>query len=116
MYKDIETIETTVTDLQAVKNSIKNIILTPKGSLPGRPKFGSEFYKVPFSQMDHLTEVMARNYAQEALDVFEDRIIVDDIIIKKVEEFNKLVVDIHFSYTDDTLNTIQESVAISLNV
>lgn len=116
MYKDISDINAYVTDLDAVKNSIRNILLTPLGSVPGRPEFGSDIYKILFNQLDHLTESIAKNYIKEALDKFEDRIIIEEIQLKKVEEFNKLIIDIYFSYTDSTLNEIQDSISLSLNL
>lgn len=116
MYKDISTIENYVTDLDALKNSIRNILLTKKGSLPGKPTFGSDLYRIIFKPLDHLTISIAKNYIEEALTKFEDRIVVEEIQMKKVEEFNKLIIDIYFSYTDDSLNEIQDSTALSINL
>lgn len=116
MYKDFNNLSNAVTDLQAIKNSIKNILLTPKGSLPGKPEFGSDLYKVLFSQMDHLTESMAKRFVKEALRKYEDRITIIGIEIKKVEEFNKLVIDLLFSYTDKEFNNTQDSTSITFNL
>ena len=116
MYKDFNNLSNAVTDLQAIKNSIKNILLTPKGSLPGKPDFGSDLYKVLFSQMDHLTESMAKRFVKEALRKYEDRITIIGIEIKKVEEFNKLVIDLLFSYTDKEFNSTQDSTSITFNL
>lgn len=116
MYKDFNNLSNVDTDLQAIKNSIKNILLTPKGSLPGKPEFGSDLYKVLFSQMDHLTESMAKRFVKEALRKYEDRITIIGIEIKKVEEFNKLVIDLLFSYTDKEFNSTQDSTSITFNL
>lgn len=116
MYKDFNNLSTVDTELNAIKNSIKNILLTPRGSLPGNPRFGSDLYKILFSQMDHLTEAMAKNFIKEALREFEDRISIIDISIKKVEEFNKIVIDILFSYTDKEFNQTQDSTSITVNL
>lgn len=116
MYKDYSSVSTHVTDTAAVKNSIRNIILTPRGTLPGKPKFGSDIHKIIFSPLDALTETMAKNYIKEALSEFETRIDVDDIQIKKIEEFNKIVITVRFSYVDLSYSdNTTESVSITVN-
>lgn len=116
MYKDFDTVSSESYDLDAIRNSIKNILLTPKGSLPGKPTFGSDLYKILFSQMDHLAESMAKRFVKEALRKYEDRITIIDISIKKVEEFNKIVIDLLFYYTDKEFNQTQDSTSISINL
>jgi phage baseplate assembly protein W len=118
MYKDIEEFNEDDTDLDAIKNSIRNILLTPRGSLPGKPRFGSDLYKIIFSPLDPLTERIAKNYIQESLSEYEDRIIVNNIEIKKIEEYNRLVIDIAFSYVDSQYNdeNVGDTVSLSVNV
>lgn len=116
MYKDYSTASSDSYDLDAIKNSIKNILLTPRGSLPGKPNFGSDLYKILFSQMDHLTESMAKRFVKSALQEFEDRVSIIDISIKNVEEFNKIVIDLLFTYTDKEFNTTQASTSLSINL
>lgn len=98
IYLDISEVDETVTDVAAIKQSIRNIILTPKGSLPGKPKFGSDIYKVIFAPLDSLTKSMAKNYIKEALNEYETRITVSSINLTSVEEYNKLVIEVVFTY------------------
>jgi phage baseplate assembly protein W len=100
MYKDLNSNTGIVKSVDAIKNSIKNILLTPIGSLPGKPEFGSNLYKIVFAPLDSLTETIAKNFVFEALNKFEDRIDIQDIELKKEEAFNKLIVSITFSYKD----------------
>ena len=74
MYKDISYFAKDVTEIDAIKNSIKNILMTPRGSLPGKPRFGSDLYKIIFSQLDSISETIAKSFVIEALNEFEDRI------------------------------------------
>lgn len=116
MYKDLRTITTTDSNITAIKNSITNILMTRRGSLPGKPNFGSDLYKLIFSQLDSLTEVMAKNFIFEALTEFEDRIIINNIKFTRIEEYNKLVINIDFSYRDANigLDTTSDSLSLSL--
>lgn len=118
MYKDIVSIQEHATDLDAIINSIRNILLTMRGSLPGKPRFGSDLYKVIFRPLDSLTTAMAKRYVKEALTEFEDRIIVKDIKIKREEAFNKIIINITFAYKDNDFGTETNtsSVAVSFNL
>lgn len=118
MYKDLTYFDEHVTDVSAIKNSITNILLTARGSLPGKPRFGSDLYKILFSQMDYLTESMAKNYIFEALTEYEDRIIINDVNITEVPEYNKYIINITFSYKnlEYLTDTASENIEISINV
>lgn len=118
MYKDINSIENYVTDVEAIKNSLKNILLTPKGSLPGRPEFGSNLFKVTFDHINTLTKTVVKNVAMEAIREFDKRIFVKDIIVKQVQEFNKIIIDIFYRYKDTRFTTeeINDSISISIKL
>lgn len=110
MYQDYEELDEIDTDLEAIKNSIRNIVTTARGSLPGKPNFGCDIYKILFSPLDSLTETMAENYIREALSEFEDRIIIEDIEITRIEEYNRLKVDIIFEY-ESVLTSNEETIS-----
>jgi phage baseplate assembly protein W len=120
MYKDMNDFESNAEGINAINNSIRNILMTRRGSVPGKPRFGSDLYKIIFYPLDHLTEAMARNFIMEALNEFETRIIVSDIVFKKVEEYNKLIININFRYKDVEIGTsssaLQGQTAISFNL
>lgn len=100
MYNDVVSLDGSATGLNAIKNSIKNILMTPKGSVPGKPRFGSDLFKIVFQSLDPLTMAIAKNYVMEALVEFEDRIDVKRVDIRRDDAFNKLVIDIIFTYRD----------------
>ncbi len=100
MYKDITLINTNSSGINAINQSIKNILLTRRGSVPGKPRFGSELHKLCFTNMNHLIESIAKNYIIEALTEFEDRIDVLSVKIELVEEYNKIIIDISFNYNN----------------
>jgi len=113
LYTDFTTPASTVTDAAAINNSIKNILLTRVGSLPGKPTFGCDLDSVLFSQLDQVTESIARKQIQIALIKWEKRIHVTDVVITPVPEFNKLVITIHYSYRDKGLK-LNEQISVSL--
>lgn len=116
MYKDFESVSSDVTELNAIKNSIRNILLTKRGSLPGKPRFGSDLYKIVFSQLDPLTESIAKNYINEALAEYEDRISVTKVTIRSIEEFNKMVITIYFSYENEDFSASEYEESVSLSI
>ena len=65
---------------QDVVEAVRMILLTRKGERPMRPEFGSELYKLVFMPNDAATAGLARRYVFEALDQWEPRIRVTDVI------------------------------------
>lgn len=114
MYKDLTSVELDVADEKAINNSIKNILLTRRGSVPGKPRFGSDLYTLIFSQLDSLTESVAKSMIFACLTEFEDRINIIDIALKSVEEFNKLVITVNYRYRDNFNQSVDGSAVISV--
>jgi len=114
MYKDYVSIIKENTDVPAINNSIKNILLTRRGSVPGNPRFGSDLHTLIFSQLDSLTESVAKSMIFSSLSEFENRITINDISVKSIEEYNKIVITVTYSYKDDFNNNISGSANISV--
>lgn len=113
MYKDFTSVEVHNTDIKAINNSIRNILLTRRGSLPGNPRFGSDLHTLIFSQLDTLTESVAKSMVLACLTEFEDRISISNIELKSVEEYNKLVITVQYKYKDDFNQSVNGSSVIS---
>lgn len=123
IYKDLKSNQPSsfsevqiVSEIDAIKNSIKNILMTQIGSVPGRPNFGSNLHLIVFEQMDALTEKIAERYTKEALAKFEDRINILDVSVSKNEAFNRLTIDIRFSFRDNIGKTQIDSTSIPFNL
>jgi len=102
------------TDASAINNAIRNILLTKKESIPGNPEFGCDIYEVLFDQIDSLTISLMKDYIFTALKQWEPRIIVDNVLIKQIPEYNKLVATILYRYNDAGLDVnSQVSVAFT---
>lgn len=113
LYTDYTGIETTNTDASAINNAIRNILMTPRGSLPGKPTFGSDLYKVLFSQIDDVTKQIMKRYITEALGYWETRIVIDNVEIQEVPEYNKIITTINYTYRDKGLD-VNEQISLSL--
>lgn len=113
MYKDLISIELNNTDIKAINNSIRNILLTRRGSVPGKPRFGSDLHTLIFSQLDSLTESVAKSMIFACLTEFEDRINITNIDLKSVEEFNKLVITVDYKYKDNFNQSVDGSSTLS---
>ena len=113
MYKDYTFINKEVTNTKAINNSIRNILLTHRGTVPGRPRFGSDLHTLLFTQMNSTIINIAKNMIFHSLTEFEDRIEITNIDIKNVEEYNKVVCNIEYKYKDE-YQIVSESVNLSL--
>ena len=100
-YKDPQKIDS---DVVAINNAIRNILLTPKGSLPGKPLFGSRLREIIFEHIDGITEDLCKRIIQEALYQWEERIVITSVDINGVPEYNRYIVNINYIYKDDRLN------------
>lgn len=104
LYRDYHTPQTLDFDAQAIQNAIKNILSTDKGSLPGKPTFGSRLRHVLFEQMDDITEELARRVISEAIYEWEDRIIIKKIDIISEQAYNRYIINISYVFKDSGLN------------
>ncbi len=114
MYKDLTSIEQHNTDIKAINNSIRNILLTRRGSVPGKPRFGSDLYTLVFNQLDSLTESVAKSMVFACLTEFENRISISNIEIKSVPEYNKLVIEVTYKYKDYANSSIEATASIGI--
>lgn len=102
LYEDFKTPDTTVYDTEAIKNSIKNILLTPVGTMPGKPDFGSRLLEIPFSQNDLSTKILVARVVYEALVRWEPRIFFTGLDIKQCD--NRMNIKIGYRFRDSTLS------------
>lgn len=114
LYTDLKSPSYASYNIEAINNSIRNILTTQKGSLEGMPEFGSRLNELVFSQIDHITIDLLKNLIQEALRQWEDRIIISDIVISSVPEYNRIIASISYRLKDDILN-VGYSISVELN-
>lgn len=93
-------------NINAIKESIKNILLTPVGTLPGDPEFGSRLYEVAFDIITDMTYVVVDSFVNEALRANEPRIVVDNVYVSSSPEYNRVSVEIEFRYINKNTGEI----------
>jgi phage baseplate assembly protein W len=107
------TLEENSTYFKAVSNSLRNIIMTPKGSVPGNPEFGINISRVIFNQLDPLTSFIIEEEIRAAIDKWEPRVEIKNIIVDEVPEYNRITCNIIFKISND-LNDQDHSTKISI--
>ena len=85
-----------LTDAEAIKRSVRNLINTNNYDRPFRPEIGSGIRGLLFEPMTELTSHFMQVKIAEILNEFEPRISVSNIIINNQEDRNAYSVSIHF--------------------
>jgi len=62
------------TDIEAVKNSIKNIVLTPRGTRPFFPEFGTRVNNLLFELASPITASQIKDEIVDGVQKFEKRV------------------------------------------
>jgi len=113
IYKDLHSLTQTRVDADAINDSISNILTTSIGSVPGNPTFGSPTANVVFAGIDHITLDLIQNQIMTALAIWEKRILVTNVVMKVIPEYNRVIANIDYQYTVKGL-AINEQIAVSL--
>lgn len=82
----------------AISNSLKNIFSTPKGTLPGKPYFGTILHQMLFEPIDAITEEIMIGIIKNEIAKFEPRISIISISFDNLPEYNKVVINIQYKY------------------
>jgi phage baseplate assembly protein W len=91
-FKDLETLE----DVDSVKQSMRAILMTRRGSRPMNPLFGSDVHKILFEKINNATSILLRNEIQRSITTWDPRIEILDIVVNTDEDNNAYMVDIYF--------------------
>ena len=79
-----------LTNEKAVKESIKNIILTNKGEKVFSPNFGSDIKSNLFENLGEDITVIVRDYIEEAVKTYEPRVNIISIDVVASSDQNEL--------------------------
>lgn len=95
-----------ITDADAVKRSIKSLILTDKYERLLDPDIGGNVRAMLFEPMTPLTETMLETYITECIENYEPRAILQSVFIQPNYDNNSYNITITFKI--DTSETLQE--------
>jgi len=101
-----------VKELSAIRQSVKNIIMTNKGERYFNDYFGCDIYGSLFENFDYTMVISLQSRIANNLELYEPRIVVNDVRILDDPENNSLniIVDIGVKYTN-LLDTVQISLS-----
>lgn len=103
-YRDFHDVNIMNYDGDAISSSIRNCLMTRKGSLPGKPDFGSELYRIPFSLLDYVTEDLFRTTIKAAINNWDSRVLISEVNFKNIEERNQMIANILYEYNFNNIN------------
>ena len=83
-------------DVDAVKQSVKNLILTNHYERPFHPEIGSDVRALLFENMTPLTALNLERKVQEVLQNFEPRAKITSVIAEPIEDRNAYHLQISF--------------------
>lgn len=86
-----------VTNEEAVKQSLKYLLLTDKGERPFRPNLGADIRRMLFENITPATIITARESIRETISAYEPRINVMDIDIRASADENRVTISIVFT-------------------
>lgn len=96
-----------VTDINAIKQSLKNIVLTIKREKPFNFLFGGNPREFLFETLDPVVSMNCKNLIGSAINTFEPRVSIKDIIIYQVPKNpNKINVVIPFTIVQTQTNDL----------
>lgn len=102
----------TKTDIDAVKSSVKLLVLTQLGERPFNPDLGSDVYSSLFENASEFTKITLRRTIQDVINNWEPRarLIKVDVNFDNIDR-NSISVEIHFYVVN-----IPEPVSVKVNL
>jgi len=82
-------------DKDAVKRSLRNIMLTNDYERPFKPNFGANLRAQLFELADDITKYEIRKQITEAIEAYEPRVVIDKIYLNE-DKVNNMFVNIHY--------------------
>lgn len=101
-YKDLPnklTNQEPLEDKEAIKQAVQNVLHTRKGSIPGKPDFGCPLDGYAFEMLDDTLKGLLIGDIKTSLSEIEPRIIVEDVIITFQEAYNRVDIEVKYSYS-----------------
>lgn len=99
------------TDANAVKQSVRNLILTDRGERLMQPNVGSKIRSVLFENFTQQTVMLAKQYIKEVFDNYEPRAELLNIDISPDPDNNSMLIGIEFAIIN-----IEEPQSLSLQI
>jgi phage baseplate assembly protein W len=82
---------------EAIKQSIRNIILTNNFERPFDPNFGSQVSQLLFNNWTPLSKISLQRVIEDAIRNYEPRVILDEVIVNDRSQNNAIDITINFT-------------------
>ena len=100
------------TEAAAVKQAVKNLILTSPGDRPFNPNYGTQIGTLLFELADDFTAIDIKRRVETAIENYERRAQIIDIKCNLQPEFNSAVITITFRViTTNEVVTLQQEIS-----
>ena len=83
-------------DVEAVKRSVRNLILTNRFETPFHPEIGSDIRALLFENMTPTIQTLLTDRIKDVLDTYEPRAVLNDVIVSGDMDLNQYGVTIKF--------------------
>tara|TARA_Y100001972_G_C7626655_1_gene314348 strand:- start:822 stop:1247 length:426 start_codon:yes stop_codon:yes gene_type:complete len=87
---------TRLKDVEAVKRSVRNLILTNRFERPFHPEIGANVRALLFENMTPVTEILLSERITDTIKVYEPRAIINDVIVSGSMDTNTYTATIKF--------------------
>lgn len=84
-------------DVNAVKQSIQNLLLTRYFERPFQPQLGSPIYQLLFEPLDPITAASIKQAIERVLQNYEPRIKIQQLLVAANEDLNAYTVSLYFN-------------------
>ena len=83
-------------DVEAVKRSVRNLVLTNRFERPFHPEIGSDIRALLFENMTPTIQTLLTDRIKDVLDTYEPRAVLNDVIVSGDMDLNQYGVTIKF--------------------
>ena len=83
-------------DVNAITQSLKNLIMTSYYERPFRPDVGCRVRSLLFELVDPITIIEIRKSIEEVIENYEPRVILDHIYVRDYSELNAYSIEIQY--------------------
>lgn len=91
-----------ISEINAILNSWRNILLTPVGSYDHDPTYGSELYKYVFEPADSNTAALIKNEVLYRLNMYDNRATISNVVVGLLPNKKGFYVDLKVKFKGDT--------------
>lgn len=98
-------------DAEAIKRALKNLIYTNKGERFYDPNLGCDLKKILFENFSEVTTQMIKTYIEDAINTYEPRVSLIEVVVVPYEEQNLYNIIIVFEMINQA-----EPITLTLNL